>query len=122
MFDYELQSSAALLVEVTDEFNETYQKELQINIADASIPIIETTLSSEVASDGTLQLGVSLTDAGGGADLLEWGVLVSTGSIDDISSEGVQQIKLRMIPDPRFHQPIFYPIAPGTLFMSGLCD
>ena len=100
---------------MTDEFNGTYQKELQINIA-TSIPIIETTLSSEVASDGTLQLGVSLTDAGGGADLLEWGVLVSTGSIDDMFSEGVQQMKLLMI---RIHVFInrFSTVAHGTLFM-----
>ena len=96
-FDYELQNSASLLVEVKDEFNATYQKELQINIADASIPIIETTLSPEVASDGILQLGVSLTDAGGGADLLEWGVLVSRGSIDDMSSQGVQQMELSYV-------------------------
>jgi hypothetical protein len=109
VFDYELQISATLLVEVTDEFNATYQKELQINIADASIPIIETTLSSEVASDGTLQLGVSLADSGGGADLLEWGVLVSTGSIDDMSSEGVQQMKLPYDPGSTVSSTDFLP-------------
>jgi hypothetical protein len=109
VFDYELQGSATLLVEVTDEFNGTYQKELQINIADASIPIIETTLPSEVASDGTLQLGVSLTDAGGGADLLEWGVLVSTGSIDDMSSQGVEQMKLPYNPGSTVSSTDFLP-------------
>ena len=79
---------------MTDEFNGTFQKELQISIADASIPIIETTLSMEVANDGSVQVGLSLTDAGGGADLLEWGVLISTDSLDDSSSEGVQQMRL----------------------------
>ena len=72
---------------MTDEFNGTFQKELQISIADASIPIIETTLSMEVANDGSVQVGLS-TDAGGGADLLEWGVLISTDSLDDSSAKG----------------------------------
>lgn len=94
IFNFETVTSSSILVRVTDEFGASFEKQFQISISDASIPVIDTTLSPTVGSDGTLQVGISLVDAGGDADLLEWGVLVSSTSIDDLESEGVQKLQL----------------------------
>ena len=94
IFNFESVTSSSILVRVTDEFGASFEKQFQISISDASIPVIDTTLSPTVGSDGTLQVGISLVDAGGDADLLEWGVLVSSTSIDDLGSEGVQKLQL----------------------------
>lgn len=94
VFDFELDVAPSLLVRVTDEFGGTFEKLLDLAILDATTPIIETTLLTSVNSDGAIELGVRLLDAGGDADLLEWGVLVSSASVDDMGSEGVQKLQL----------------------------
>ena len=94
VFDFELDSNASIIVRVTDEFGGAFEKELIIQISDASIPIIETTINPIVASDGSLEVGLNLIDAGGNASLVEWGVLVSSKTIDGLDSSGAQRIEL----------------------------